>query len=82
MDLHMRPSGGIEAARQIKAQAALRHIPIIATSATPSAAAEVPGPRIWIGLVPPAPIVGNVATQFHNTMPIPQLEAGGATHPP
>lgn len=35
MDLHMRPTGGLEAARQLKAVAALRHIPIIAVSATP-----------------------------------------------
>jgi CheY-like chemotaxis protein len=35
MDLHMHPSSGIEAARQIKARAALGHIPIIAISATP-----------------------------------------------
>lgn len=42
MDLHMHPGSGIEAARQIRAQAALRHIPIIAVSATPSAVAAEP----------------------------------------
>lgn len=40
MDLHMRPISGLEAARQIKAQASLNHIPIIALSATPPPADE------------------------------------------
>ena len=35
MDLHMHPSSGLEAARQIKSQATLANIPIIALSATP-----------------------------------------------
>lgn len=37
MDLHMHPNSGLEAARQIKAQATLAQIPIIALSATPPA---------------------------------------------
>jgi CheY-like chemotaxis protein len=40
MDLHMHPSSGLEAARQIRAKDALKHIPIIALSATPPAADE------------------------------------------
>ncbi len=35
MDLHMRPTSGLEAARQLKAVESLRHVPIIAVSATP-----------------------------------------------
>lgn len=35
MDLHLRQGSGLEAARQIKAQQALAHIPIIALTATP-----------------------------------------------
>lgn len=35
MDLHLRQGSGLEAARQIKAQRALAHIPIIALTATP-----------------------------------------------
>jgi two-component system cell cycle response regulator DivK len=34
MDLHMHPSSGVEAARRINAQDVLKHIPIIALSAT------------------------------------------------
>ena len=40
MDLHMHPSSGFEAARQIKARQVLEHIPIIALSATPPAPDE------------------------------------------
>jgi CheY-like chemotaxis protein len=40
MDLHMLPSSGLDAARQIKSRAALQHIPIIALSATPPAPDE------------------------------------------
>lgn len=35
MDMHMHPSSGLDAARWIKAQDGLEHIPIIALSATP-----------------------------------------------
>jgi CheY-like chemotaxis protein len=35
MDLHLRHGTGLEAARQIKAQPSLAHIPIIALTATP-----------------------------------------------
>ena len=35
MDLHLRNGSGLEAARQIKAQPPLAHIPIIALTATP-----------------------------------------------
>lgn len=35
MDLHLRHGSGLEAARQIKAQPSLAHIPIIALTATP-----------------------------------------------
>jgi two-component system cell cycle response regulator DivK len=34
MDLHMHPSSGLEAARRINATDVLKHIPIIALSAT------------------------------------------------
>lgn len=40
MDLHMHPSSGLDAARRIKAHDALKHIPIIAVSATPPVADE------------------------------------------
>lgn len=35
MDLHMHQGSGLDAARRIKAQDSLKHIPIIALSATP-----------------------------------------------
>lgn len=35
MDLHLHQGSGLDAARQIKAQDSLKHIPIIALSATP-----------------------------------------------
>ena len=35
MDLHLRHGSGLEAARQIKAEQSLAHIPIIALTATP-----------------------------------------------
>ncbi len=35
MDLHMQRISGLEAARQLKADDALKHIPIVALSATP-----------------------------------------------
>jgi two-component system cell cycle response regulator DivK len=35
MDLHLRQGSGLEAARQIKLQPSLAHIPIIALTATP-----------------------------------------------
>jgi CheY-like chemotaxis protein len=35
MDLHLRKGNGLDAARHIKAQAALAHIPIVALTATP-----------------------------------------------
>ena len=35
MDLHLRQGSGLEAARQIKSQESLAHIPIIALTATP-----------------------------------------------
>jgi len=35
MDLHMQQTSGLEAARQLKAVAALANVPIIAVSATP-----------------------------------------------
>jgi CheY-like chemotaxis protein len=35
MDLHLRHGSGLEAARQIKSQPSLAHIPIIALTATP-----------------------------------------------
>ena len=38
MDLHMPGTSGLQAARQLKADDALKHIPIIALSATPPAA--------------------------------------------
>ena len=38
MDLHLQGASGIQAARQLKSDPALQHIPIIALSATPAAA--------------------------------------------
>lgn len=35
MDLHLRKGSGLDAARHIKAQPALAHIPIVALTATP-----------------------------------------------
>jgi CheY-like chemotaxis protein len=35
MDLHLRHGSGLDAARHIKAQSALEHIPIVALTATP-----------------------------------------------
>lgn len=35
MDLHLRHGSGLEAARQIRAQQSLAHLPIIALTATP-----------------------------------------------
>jgi CheY-like chemotaxis protein len=40
MDLHMQPIGGLAAARQLKADDALKNIPIVALSATPPTSDE------------------------------------------
>jgi CheY-like chemotaxis protein len=40
MDLHMQPTNGLDAARQLQATDGLKNIPIIAVSATPPVQAE------------------------------------------
>ncbi len=69
MDLHMRPSSGLETAGQLKAVESLQHVPIIAVSATP------PDPeeslhlfvKILLKPCPSADIVQAIETALHPT---------------